>query len=293
MTWRVAILAFAIMLSGATRPGDPRRARRAGRLPGDGVVMALLLVVGVVGAYRGTRHAPVGGCTRPRLAGRPAPGRRRRARLPAAAGHVRGAGAGHRRMLAGVDYVAVGAGRKGGRHGAVRLLRRTGAAVHAGLERVGAPGGQEAGYVAASLMLAAGALRGSPPAVGAEWWVYARDRAGRGRVRRHPGLPAGDAARRRGVDTRRTGDNRAGVYTGVWTAGETLGLALGRRSSRSCWPRRIPLTTSPTGPPVQPGSAVTAIVLGFSLLPCLLVLLSLVPLSRFSLTRRRPARSSR
>ena len=28
------------------------------------------------------------------------------------------------------------------------------------------------------------------------------------------------------VDARRTGENRAGVYTGVWTAGETLGLAL-------------------------------------------------------------------
>ena len=29
------------------------------------------------------------------------------------------------------------------------------------------------------------------------------------------------------TDAARTGENRAGVYTGVWTAGETLGLALG------------------------------------------------------------------
>ena len=29
------------------------------------------------------------------------------------------------------------------------------------------------------------------------------------------------------VDAARTGENRAGVYTGVWTAGETLGLASG------------------------------------------------------------------
>ena len=28
-------------------------------------------------------------------------------------------------------------------------------------------------------------------------------------------------------DARRTGENRVGVFTGVWTAGETLGLALG------------------------------------------------------------------
>ena len=29
------------------------------------------------------------------------------------------------------------------------------------------------------------------------------------------------------MDAHRTGSNRAGVYTGVWTAGETLGLAVG------------------------------------------------------------------
>ena len=45
---------------------------------------------------------------------------------------------------------------------------------------------------------------------------------------------------------RRTGENRAGVYTGVWTAGETLGLALGpgrlRAGARA---RRLP--SRPTG----------------------------------------------
>ena len=46
------------------------------------------------------------------------------------------------------------------------------------------------------------------------------------------------------VDARRTGENRAGVYTGVWTAGETLGLALGpgrlRPRARA---RQLPLVT--------------------------------------------------
>ena len=68
------------------------------------------------------------------------------------------------------------------------------------------------------------------------------------------------------VDARRTGSNRAGVYTGVWTAGETLGLALG--------PGVFALVlaiggyrSSTDGDVAQPDSALTAITLGFSVLP--------------------------
>jgi Na+/melibiose symporter-like transporter len=85
------------------------------------------------------------------------------------------------------------------------------------------------------------------------------------------------------VDAARSGANRAGVFTGVWTAGETLGLALG--------PGVFALVlatggyvSSTDGLATQPGSAVTAITLGFSLLPAALTLLSLVWLARYSLT---------
>ena len=84
------------------------------------------------------------------------------------------------------------------------------------------------------------------------------------------------------VDARRTGSNRAGVYTGVWTAGETLGLALG--------PGVFALVlaiggyqSSTDGDVAQPDSALTAITLGFSLLPAVLILLSLFWLRRYSL----------
>ena len=84
------------------------------------------------------------------------------------------------------------------------------------------------------------------------------------------------------VDARRTGSNRAGVYTGVWTAGETLGLALG--------PGLFALVltlggyrSSTDGDVAQPDSALTAIVVGFSLLPAALTLLSLLWLRRYSL----------
>src|SRR6187549_1645914 len=60
MTWRVAILAFAVMLSGASAPliRDAFGGRAGYRVMG--VAVAVLLVIGVVGAYVGTRSAPIG-----------------------------------------------------------------------------------------------------------------------------------------------------------------------------------------------------------------------------------------
>lgn len=92
-----------------------------------------------------------------------------------------------------------------------------------------------------------------------------------------PDVIADDAARR--------GSERAGVLAGVWTAGETAGLALGPTIalgvlavtgfvSRACG--------APGGE--QPASALWGVVIIFSLLPALLAALSLVPLSRFRLT---------
>src|SRR5690242_3888524 len=59
MTWRVAILAFTIMLAGATAPAirDAVGGRAGYRVMG--LVMAAIILVGVVAAYVGTRRAPV------------------------------------------------------------------------------------------------------------------------------------------------------------------------------------------------------------------------------------------
>lgn len=84
------------------------------------------------------------------------------------------------------------------------------------------------------------------------------------------------------IDARRLGSSRVGVYTGVWTAGETLGLALG--------PGLFALLlaiggyrSSTDGGAVQPDSALTAITLGFSVVPAALVVLSLIWLVRYAL----------
>ena len=84
------------------------------------------------------------------------------------------------------------------------------------------------------------------------------------------------------VDAARSGESRVGVYTGVWTAGETLGMALG--------PALYAVVLSLGGylssqgeDLTQPDSALTAIALGFSVIPALLVVGSLWWLRRYTL----------
>ena len=73
------------------------------------------------------------------------------------------------------------------------------------------------------------------------------------------------------------------MFTGVWTAGETLGLALGPGLFGLVLAAGGYVSTR-SGTVLQPDSAVTAIVLGFSLLPATLTVLSLWWLARYSLT---------
>ncbi len=83
------------------------------------------------------------------------------------------------------------------------------------------------------------------------------------------------------------GSQRAGVFTGVWAAGETVSLALG--------PAVVGLILAATGfisseggnTVTQPGSALTGIVLSFSLFPALMLLLSLPTLFKYDLTENR------
>src|SRR5690606_9991378 len=85
------------------------------------------------------------------------------------------------------------------------------------------------------------------------------------------------------ADARRTGANRAGVFTGIWTAGETLGMALGP----GVFAVVLALgdyQSSTTGSTDQPSSALTAIVLGMSVLPAALVFASLWWLARYRLS---------
>src|SRR6478752_270428 len=75
---------------------------------------------------------------------------------------------------------------------------------------------------------------------------------------------------------------RVGLYTGVWTAGETLGLALGPAAYAAVLALGGYVSSSGSTVP-QSDSALTAIALGFSLVPAALVAVSLVSLRPFTI----------
>jgi Na+/melibiose symporter-like transporter len=84
------------------------------------------------------------------------------------------------------------------------------------------------------------------------------------------------------VDSATSGQQRAGSFTGVWTAGETIGFAVG--------PALVLLmlavtgfVSSSDGSAVQPASAETGVLLAFSVLPAVLVAASLPLILRFRL----------
>jgi glycoside/pentoside/hexuronide:cation symporter, GPH family len=284
MTWRVAILAFTIMLAGATAPAirNAVGGRDGYRLMG--VAMALIILVGVVSAYVGTRHAPV-------TAPEPGAGSLRdQLRIVATARDFRwlltcfilqalATGC----MLAGVDYLASDVL---GKDGAATLLFicfvGPALVLTPAWSALGTRLGKKRGYLLSSLILAAGALLAATAQLAPAGVVYLAVvlvGVGYAGCQVFPLAMLPDAA---AVDARRTGSNRAGVYTGVWTAGETLGLALGPGVFA------LVLTvggyrSSTDGDVAQPDSALTAITLGFSLLPAALILLSLWWLRRYSL----------
>ncbi len=86
-------------------------------------------------------------------------------------------------------------------------------------------------------------------------------------------------------DARTSGPGAAGTFGGVWTAGETAGIALGTTVLTIV----LALTgyhTSVAGETVtQTGTAVTGIVLSFSIVPAVLIAISLLLLARYPLRR--------
>jgi len=84
-------------------------------------------------------------------------------------------------------------------------------------------------------------------------------------------------------DATRTGEQRAGAFTGVWTAGETAAFAIG--------PALVLLMLAVTGyvsttagqVVTQPDSAITGVTLAFSVMPVVLVALSLPLIWRYPL----------
>lgn len=191
-------------------------------------------------------------------------------------------------MLAGIPYVAE------------HVLGGTGAITFLFLALVGPAvlvmpvwrgvagrAGKRTGYVLASLVFLAGAASLTladwlPPAV--VYLAVAACGVGYAGMQMFPFAMLPDTIQE---DSLATGRRRAGTFTGVWTAGETLGLAVGP----ALYSLVLALggyVSSTSGQPVaQPDSARLAIGLGFGLLPSLLLLASIPVLRRYRLTEAR------
>ena len=287
MTWRVAILALAILLSGATAPivvdAVGQDSPEGYRLMG--VYVAVVLVVGVLGAWWGTRGAPE------HRVETPAGGIREQLRLVAGSADFRpllttfvlqalGIGT----MLAGVAYVADDVLDSGA---AATILFAAFVApallVTPLWERYARIRTKRSGYVVSTVLMVVGMLVIAATLPSVPVLVYtgaAVVGVGYAGAQVFPMAMLPDVAAR---DAAATGENRVGVFTGVWTAGETLGLALGPAVFALVLAAGGYVSSSADEVVAQSDTAALAIQLGFTVLPALVVAASLLALRGYRL----------
>jgi len=296
MTWRIAVLAIAILISGAVAPVivDAGGGGMAGHR-WMGVFVALVIVAGVLGVYAGTAGAPI------RMAGASEPSLRAQLRVAAANRAFRGLlacfvvqAAGIATMLAGVKYFATHVLHDEQTGPTLLFACFVGPAllVMPLWRWVGRRSGKLRGYVLASLVFALGAaVLGTAPVLPAGAVYLAAAVNGVGYAGQQvfgmamlPDCIAYDAAR--------TGRRQAGVFTGLWTAGETFGLALGPGLYAAVL-AAFGYVSSTTGTVAQSGTARLGVLLGFSVIPAVLMAGALVLLRGYDLTPERLAASTK
>lgn len=292
LTWRVVVLTIAILLFGAG--GPELRGAFADEHTGY-LVMALVagVVIGVgmlVASTTAPKHMAVtdAGPRRSIRAGyaeglaalrRSAP-----FRALLAAFVLQGLATGL--MLAGAQFVATWVLRD---EGAVTYLfvALIAPAVFAApiWERIARRVGKERGFALASVVFGVAALT----LVGMVWapgpWIYlpvAVAGAGYAGMQSLPMAMLPDVISH---DARTNGLGRAGSFGGVWTAGETAGMALGATVLTIVLALTGYLESSGSETVTQSPTAVAGIAVSFSVIPALLVAASLVALRRYPLRR--------
>jgi GPH family glycoside/pentoside/hexuronide:cation symporter len=274
MTWRIAVLALAILVSGALAPlvvnatGGGRTGHRWA-----GLFVGALILAGTLATYVGTRHAES------RIAPEPEP--TLRAQLAVATGNrpfralllafvTQAAGIGT--MLAGVQFFADHV--IGDASGATYLFAAfVGPAlvVMPVWTRAGRRLGKLRALIVASLLFAGGGLALlAAPALPAALVYLTAAVIGVGYAGQQV-FALAMLADCIGADTDRTGRRQAGVFTGLWTAGETLGLALGP-GIYALILQSFGYVSSATGTAAaQDATARLGVLLGFSVVPAVLV----------------------
>ncbi|GAA3294025.1 MFS transporter [Dactylosporangium vinaceum] len=291
MTWRVAILAVAILVSGALAPvvtkqfGDGVPGHRA-----MGVFVAVLILIGTAGSFFGTSRAPTGRVleseaslkTQLRTAGRNKAFTRLLVCFIIQA-------AGIATMLAGVSYFATQVLRDPDTGSTVLFACFVGPAllVMPLWSRVGAKIGKLRSYFLSSLVFAgAAALMALAPVLPAAAVYVLTGVVGCGYAGQQvfglamlPDCIAYDAAR--------TGRRQAGVFTGLWTAGETFGLALGPGIFALLLAAFGYVSSDSGTAAAQTDTARLGVLLGFTVVPAIVVALALFTLRGYDLDEER------
>ncbi len=293
-TWRVAVFSLAILVSGAVAPmlvdiGEGVTGYRI-----MAVVMAVLILCGALGLWLGTRGVRL---TREEQAG---------GRLVEQLGVVL-RDRDTRRLVAAfvLQAVAIGMVLSGVVYVARHVVRDPGAATFAFVcfvgpavlfaplwSRVGVRIGKQRGFAVATVIMSIGLLGLIGTSGGSLVALYAASAVvgvGYAGAQIFPLAMLPDVA---AEDARRSGVNRIGMISGLWSGFELLGLALG--------PALLGLLLGIGGYAEGVGSAVVqsdsarwAIVIGVSAVPAVLCALSLVPLSRYRLDAELRERASR
>lgn len=292
LTWRVVVLTIAILLFGAGGP-EIRTAfadEHVGYLVMAlvaGLVIGAGMLVATTTAARGvtvTDASPARSIRAGYAEGLAALRRSAPFRALLAAFVLQGLATGV--MLAGAQFVATWV------LGDARLVTALFVALIAPAvlcapvwERVARRIGKERGYVIASVLFSGAAVS----LVGMLWapgpWVYAPVAVAGAAYAGMQSLPMAMLPDVISHDARRNGSGRAGSFGGVWTAGETAGMALGATLLTVALAITGYLESTGSEVVVQPDAAIVGIVVSFSLLPAALVLLSLVPLGRYPLRK--------
>lgn len=189
-------------------------------------------------------------------------------------------------MLAGAQFVATWVLRD---EGAVTFLfvALIAPAVFAApiWERVARRVGKERGFAMASTVFGIAALS----LVGMVWapgqWIYLPVAVAGAAYAGMQSLPMAMLPDVISHDARTHGLGRAGSFGGVWTAGETAGMALGATVLTIVLALTGYLESSGAESVTQSPTAVAGIALSFSVIPALLVAASLVALRRYPLRR--------
>lgn len=291
LTWRVIVLTIAILLFGAGGPllrglGDDPRAGYLIMAGVAGLVIGAGLLVAALTAPRGAagipqpRTNPFAGYPQAVAALRELPALR--ALLGAFVLQALATGV----MLAAAQYVATW------------LLRSEDAVTLLFLALI-APAvlvtplwgmlarrvGKERGFVLASVLFLVAALGVVPVALAPGAWIYLPVALAGAAYAGMQALPLAMLPDVIDHDARARGTARGGVISGVWTAGETAGMALGATVLAIMLALTGYVESTAEVVPTQPDSALLGIALTFSVLPAVLLALSLLVFRGYRLRR--------